>query len=132
MGITNTRFLSLFFAVKFWKKLPLSLCFPISMLLILWQEDVKLMAEMGLESFRFSISWSRLIPSNTLFLVSLFASNDIVVSDLLNPFCLCDFPDGRGLINPKGLLFYKNLIKELISHGEVFSFTSLLKPVYSF
>jgi beta-glucosidase len=42
---------------------------------------------MGLESFRFSISWSRLIPN------------------------------GRGLINPKGLLFYKNLIKELISHG---------------
>ncbi|AEE85398.1 beta glucosidase 10 [Arabidopsis thaliana] len=52
-----------------------------------YKEDVKLMAEMGLESFRFSISWSRLIPN------------------------------GRGLINPKGLLFYKNLIKELISHG---------------
>ncbi|XP_023637805.1 beta-glucosidase 8-like isoform X2 [Capsella rubella] len=45
------------------------------------------MAEMGLESFRFSISWSRLIPN------------------------------GRGAINPKGLLFYKSLIKELRSHG---------------
>ncbi|CAA0396731.1 unnamed protein product [Arabidopsis thaliana] len=52
-----------------------------------YKEDVKLMAKMGLESFRFSISWSRLIP------------------------------DGRGLINPKGLLFYNNLIKELKSHG---------------
>ncbi|CAB83125.1 beta-glucosidase-like protein [Arabidopsis thaliana] len=52
-----------------------------------YKEDVKLMAEMGLESFRFSISWSRLIPN------------------------------GRGRINPKGLLFYKNLIKELRSHG---------------
>ncbi|XP_023634159.1 beta-glucosidase 10 [Capsella rubella] len=52
-----------------------------------YKEDVKLMAEMGLESFRFSISWSRLIPN------------------------------GRGLINPKGLLFYKNLIKELKTHG---------------
>ncbi|CAF2049207.1 unnamed protein product [Brassica napus] len=30
-----------------------------------YKEDVKLMAEMGLEAFRFSISWSRLIPSNT-------------------------------------------------------------------
>ncbi|KAL1209088.1 Beta-glucosidase 8 [Cardamine amara subsp. amara] len=52
-----------------------------------YKEDVKLMAEMGLEAFRFSISWSRLIPN------------------------------GRGSINPKGLLFYKNLIKELRSHG---------------
>ncbi|XP_010438545.1 PREDICTED: beta-glucosidase 9-like isoform X1 [Camelina sativa] len=52
-----------------------------------YKEDVKLMAEMGLESFRFSISWSRLIPN------------------------------GRGFVNPKGLLFYKNLIKELKSHG---------------
>ncbi|KAG7541220.1 Glycoside hydrolase superfamily [Arabidopsis thaliana x Arabidopsis arenosa] len=52
-----------------------------------YKEDVKLMAEMGLESFRFSISWSRLIPN------------------------------GRGLVNPKGLLFYKNLIKELKIHG---------------
>ncbi|XP_024012822.1 beta-glucosidase 10 isoform X1 [Eutrema salsugineum] len=52
-----------------------------------YQEDVKLMAEMGLEAFRFSISWTRLIPN------------------------------GRGPVNPKGLKFYKNLIKELRSHG---------------
>ncbi|KAL0725267.1 hypothetical protein Bca4012_039866 [Brassica carinata] len=52
-----------------------------------YKEDVKLMKEMGLESFRFSISWSRLIPN------------------------------GRGPVNPKGLRFYKNLIKELITHG---------------
>ncbi|XP_019082834.1 PREDICTED: beta-glucosidase 10-like isoform X1 [Camelina sativa] len=45
------------------------------------------MADMGLEAFRFSISWSRLIPN------------------------------GRGPINPKGLLFYKNFIKELRNHG---------------
>uniref|UniRef100_A0A1J3GFR6 beta-glucosidase n=1 Tax=Noccaea caerulescens TaxID=107243 RepID=A0A1J3GFR6_NOCCA len=52
-----------------------------------YKEDVKLMAEMGLEAFRISISWTRLIPN------------------------------GRGPINPKGLNFYKNLIKELRSHG---------------
>ncbi|XP_010468924.1 PREDICTED: beta-glucosidase 8-like isoform X1 [Camelina sativa] len=52
-----------------------------------YKEDVKLMADMGLQAFRFSISWSRLIPN------------------------------GRGPINPKGLLFYKNFIKELRNHG---------------
>ncbi|WVZ06486.1 hypothetical protein V8G54_019832 [Vigna mungo] len=50
-------------------------------------EDVQLMADMGLEAYRFSISWSRLIP------------------------------DGRGRVNPKGLQYYNNLINELISHG---------------
>ncbi|KAL1224389.1 Beta-glucosidase 8 [Cardamine amara subsp. amara] len=52
-----------------------------------YKEDVKLMVQMGLEAFKFSISWPRLIPS------------------------------GRGAINPKGLLFYKNLIKELRIYG---------------
>jgi len=28
-----------------------------------YMEDVKLMSETGLEAYRFSISWSRLIPS---------------------------------------------------------------------
>ncbi|CAJ1806589.1 unnamed protein product [Sphenostylis stenocarpa] len=52
-----------------------------------YKEDVQLMANMGLEAYRFSISWSRLIP------------------------------DGRGQVNPKGLQYYNNLINELISHG---------------
>ncbi|EOX95068.1 Beta glucosidase 11 [Theobroma cacao] len=52
-----------------------------------YQEDVHLMAEMGLDAYRFSISWSRLIPN------------------------------GRGPVNPKGLNYYNNLINELISHG---------------
>ncbi|KAK7294714.1 hypothetical protein RJT34_17607 [Clitoria ternatea] len=52
-----------------------------------YKEDVQLMANMGLEAYRFSISWSRLIP------------------------------DGIGKVNPKGLQYYNNLINELISHG---------------
>nr|VDD16560.1 unnamed protein product [Brassica oleracea] len=52
-----------------------------------YKEDVQLMVETGLEAFRFSISWSRLIPN------------------------------GRGSVNPKGLQFYKNFILELVSHG---------------
>ncbi|KAL6846781.1 hypothetical protein ACP4OV_024229 [Aristida adscensionis] len=52
-----------------------------------YKEDVKLMNEMGLDAYRFSIAWPRLVP------------------------------DGRGEINPKGLEYYNNLIDELILHG---------------
>ncbi|GLU16854.1 hypothetical protein SLE2022_332630 [Rubroshorea leprosula] len=52
-----------------------------------YKGDVQLMVETGLDAYRFSISWSRLIAN------------------------------GRGPVNPKGLLYYNNLINELISHG---------------
>ncbi|KAL7200447.1 hypothetical protein ACSBR1_032386 [Camellia fascicularis] len=52
-----------------------------------YKEDVQLMVETGLEAYRFSISWSRLIPN------------------------------GRGPVNPKGLEYYNNLINELVKHG---------------
>ncbi|GMN70059.1 hypothetical protein TIFTF001_039103 [Ficus carica] len=52
-----------------------------------YKEDVQLMVETGLDAFRFSISWSRLIPN------------------------------GRGPVNPMGLRFYNNFIDELVSHG---------------
>ncbi|KAL5715955.1 beta-glucosidase [Ranunculus cassubicifolius] len=52
-----------------------------------YKEDVKLMHKMGLDAYRFSISWSRLIP------------------------------DGRGAVNPKGLDYYNNLLDELVSYG---------------
>ncbi|PNY16231.1 beta-glucosidase 11-like protein [Trifolium pratense] len=52
-----------------------------------YKDDVQLMSKMGLDAYRFSISWSRLIP------------------------------DGRGPINPKGLEYYNNLINELTSQG---------------
>ncbi|XLT40320.1 hypothetical protein HN873_071612, partial [Arachis hypogaea] len=55
-----------------------------------YKEDVKLMVETGLDAYRLSISWSRLIPN------------------------------GRGPINPKGLQFYNNLINELISSAYLF------------
>ncbi|KAK9733674.1 hypothetical protein RND81_04G083400 [Saponaria officinalis] len=52
-----------------------------------YKEDVQLMAKTGLDAYRFSISWSRLIP------------------------------DGRGPVNPKGVEYYKHLIDELVNHG---------------
>ncbi|XP_020248433.1 beta-glucosidase 31-like [Asparagus officinalis] len=45
------------------------------------------MHDMGLDAYRFSISWSRLIP------------------------------DGHGDVNAKGLQYYNNLIDELVSYG---------------
>lgn len=54
-----------------------------------YKEDVALMKKMGIKNYRFSISWSRLIPS------------------------------GRkgGAVNQKGLEFYNSLINELIKNG---------------
>ncbi|CAL4900317.1 unnamed protein product [Urochloa decumbens] len=52
-----------------------------------YMQDVKLMSDIGLEAYRFTISWSRLIPG------------------------------GRGAVNPKGLQFYNNLINELVKEG---------------
>lgn len=52
-----------------------------------YKEDVQLMVETGLEAYRFSISWSRIIPN------------------------------GRGPVNPKGVEYYNHLINELTKHG---------------
>lgn len=51
-----------------------------------YKEDVALMKELGLKSYRFSINWCRIVPE-------------------------------QGKINEKGLMFYSNLVDELISAG---------------
>jgi beta-glucosidase len=50
-------------------------------------EDVELMAELGLTAYRFSISWSRVLP------------------------------EGRGQSNPAGLAFYDRLVDRLLERG---------------
>lgn len=52
-----------------------------------YKEDIALFSEMGMNLYRFSISWARIMPN------------------------------GRGEINYKGIDFYNNLINELISKG---------------
>lgn len=53
----------------------------------LFREDVKLMKEMGIKAYRFSLSWSRIIPN------------------------------GIGEVNEKGVQFYSDLIDELLLNG---------------
>ena len=45
------------------------------------------MAEMGLKTYRFSVSWARI------------------------------YPEGRGEVNPKGIEFYENIIDECLKYG---------------
>jgi beta-glucosidase len=84
---------------------------PVLMIVDQLQEDVRLMHEMGLDAYRFSISWSRLIPGT---------SHEPIIVYLLRRsswLCTCVIADGRGAVNPKGLEYYNNLINELLKHG---------------
>ncbi|XAR54323.1 Beta-primeverosidase [Bertholletia excelsa] len=56
-----------------------------------YKEDVKLMKFLGMDAFRFSISWSRILPRGKL----------------------------SGGVNKEGIAFYNNLINDLLSHGLV-------------
>src|SRR5919201_1308400 len=52
-----------------------------------YRDDVALMSELGLDAFRFSIAWPRVVP------------------------------EGRGRVNQAGLDFYDRLVDELLAHG---------------
>lgn len=51
-----------------------------------FREDIALMKEIGLDSYRFSISWPRIMP------------------------------EGKGRVNQKGMDFYKRLVEELLKN----------------
>ncbi|MCL1930604.1 MAG: GH1 family beta-glucosidase [Treponema sp.] len=52
-----------------------------------YAEDVAIMAELGFNSYRFSIAWPRIIPA------------------------------GTGKVNPEGIAYYRRLCEELHKHG---------------
>ncbi|SFL69781.1 GH1 family beta-glucosidase [Halanaerobium salsuginis] len=52
-----------------------------------YQEDIALMKEIGLDTYRFSISWPRVLPA------------------------------GKGKVNQKGIDFYKRLVNQLLEAG---------------
>lgn len=51
-----------------------------------WKDDVRLMRELGLQAYRFSVSWSRILP------------------------------DGTGRVNQAGVDFYSRLVDELLAN----------------
>ncbi len=53
----------------------------------LWESDLDLMASLGLKAYRFSLSWTRILPK------------------------------GSGAVNPKGLEFYDRLVDGMLGRG---------------
>jgi beta-glucosidase len=60
----------------------------------LWKKDIRLMQKLGLRAYRFSISWPRILPN------------------------------GRGVINQKGLDFYSHLVDALLA-ADIIPFVTL-------
>ncbi len=54
-----------------------------------FDDDIAMMADLGLQTYRFSISWSRVLP------------------------------EGRGRVNREGVDFYQRLVDQLLAHGIV-------------
>ncbi|EGF91780.1 beta-galactosidase [Asticcacaulis biprosthecium C19] len=52
-----------------------------------FRDDIALMKQLGMQAYRFSLSWARILPL------------------------------GTGAVNPAGLAFYSDLIDELLAHG---------------
>ncbi len=52
-----------------------------------YKEDIALMKEMGVKAYRFSVSWARLIPN------------------------------GTGAVNEKAVVFYRDVLQELLANG---------------
>jgi beta-glucosidase len=52
-----------------------------------WEEDVRLMADLGLNAYRFGVAWHRVLP------------------------------EGTGRVNERGLDFYRRLVDALLAHG---------------
>ena len=82
----------------------------------LYKQDVALLKSMNLTSYRFSISWPRIIPQVSI-LSKMFCHK--ICSTTLEgcnfQLCCCEINiQGIGKINQKGLDYYHSLIDELL------------------
>jgi beta-glucosidase len=85
------------------------------------------MKEIGLDAYRFSISWSRVLPSKIINLHQflLFVIKEIkvleshVVGWSILFFLFLFVIDGKlsGGVNSEGIKYYNNLINELLAKG---------------
>ncbi|CAI0450271.1 unnamed protein product [Linum tenue] len=66
-----------------------------------YKEDVKIMKSMGLDAYRFSISWSRILPNGKV----------------------------SGGVNQEGVTYYNNLINELLANDRVKHWITLNEPL---
>ncbi|KAG0499843.1 hypothetical protein HPP92_004534 [Vanilla planifolia] len=97
-----------------------------------YKEDVQLLVDLGMDAYRFSISWSRILPKgrgkvnpegvqyynnliNELLDKGIKPYATLFHWDL--PQALEDEYGGRGKVNPEGVQYYNNLINELLDKG---------------
>ncbi|KAL5567251.1 hypothetical protein UlMin_030415 [Ulmus minor] len=84
-----------------------------------YQEDVEIMKGMNLDAYRFSISWSRLLPSKFIYFFSNLYLLSFVLQIKLYIFIWLLFSDGklRRGVNKEGINYYNDLINELLAKG---------------
>lgn len=88
-----------------------------------------MMKLIGLDSFRFSISWSRILPSKIiLFLSIIYFFNYSILTFCFNFEKKIIEGKLRGGVNPLGVKFYNNVINELLANGNFFP----KKVIYSY
>ncbi|KAE9600389.1 putative beta-glucosidase [Lupinus albus] len=90
----------------------------------MYKEDVGIMKNMNFDAYRFSISWSRILPSNvdkSLYFTQLYIYVHIYhcISSFSSSKKYTMSTEGRlsGGINQEGIKYYNNLINELLSNG---------------
>ena len=84
------------------------------------QEDIKHLtdvADVGMDSFKFSIAWTRMFPSKSKRLLNLYDVVDRVNTYLTFYEMSNDIVDGAGKVNQKAVDHYDDVIDRLIVEG---------------
>ncbi|KAL5987360.1 Beta-glucosidase 6 [Asimina triloba] len=82
-----------------------------------YNEDVQLMADMGMDAYRFSIAWSRIFPSKNTAQLHCFFHLLLMNFQIVMIYVLLAILDGSGQINQAGVDHYNKLINALLAKG---------------